>query len=347
MIDPVKLRRRLDEVWTLLSQDASAAGHEVMRACALTLIAVIDEDGGADSAAQVLAELMRGHPSRTILVRLTAGSGGELEADVDARCWMPLGGRQQICSEQIVIRASEATLGEIPGVLLPLIVPDLPVVLFCPSLRGWRSPAFAALAAPAGRLILDTFLAPQPLEALTAVLAQNQLHHALLTDLSWTRLTRWRALLAQVFENELYRAQIRRFTEAVVQYEGADALRLPPTCLLLAGWLASRLGWTPEQARSQLRFEHLPADQPAGKLDGFALAAPGEPAVRISIRRCGASSAEVRVEMGRSEPVMNRVALAPSDPVLLLGEELGIRAADPIFAESLERAVLLGRLLAS
>src|SRR6185436_3357769 len=117
MIDPVKLSRRLDEVWTSLGQDASAHGHEVMRACALTFIAVIDEDPGADAAAQVLAELMREHPSRTILIRVAAGTDALLEAEVDARCWMPLGGRRQICSEQIVIRASEGTLAEIPGVI--------------------------------------------------------------------------------------------------------------------------------------------------------------------------------------------------------------------------------------
>jgi glucose-6-phosphate dehydrogenase assembly protein OpcA len=345
MIDPIKLNGRLAEVWTSLGQDASAHGHEVMRACALTFIAVIDEDQESDAAVQVLTDLMREHPSRTILVRLAAGSDALLEADVDARCWMPLGGRRQICSEEIVIRASEGTLAEVPGVILPLIVPDLPVVLFCPSVRGWRSPAFSALAAPAGRLILDTFQAPRPLEALAAVLDQSHGQQALLTDLSWTRLTRWRALLAQVFENQLYRAQIRRFTEAVVYYEGTDASRLPPTCLLLAGWLASCLGWSAEQARTRLRFEHRPAGNPGGKLGGFALSVQEEPAVRVLIRRCGASCAELRVEMGRTEPVMNRVSLTPSDPVLLLSEELGLHAADPIFAESLECAVRLGRLL--
>ncbi|HYM12359.1 MAG TPA: glucose-6-phosphate dehydrogenase assembly protein OpcA, partial [Bryobacterales bacterium] len=195
MIDPEKLRRRLDEVWAGLGRQADGAGHEVMRACALTLIAAVDEEADPEAVAESLAALMREHPSRAIVVRLAAGAGDLLEADVDARCWMPFGARQQICSEQIVIRCTEETLSEVPGVILPLVVADLPVILWCASERARRSPAFAALAAPAGRLILDTFLSPDPAAGLASLAAElrQRASARLVTDLSWTRLTRWRA----------------------------------------------------------------------------------------------------------------------------------------------------------
>src|SRR6185436_12372294 len=121
MIDPEQIRRRLTEVWTSL-------GDEVMRACALTLITVVDSENSPSTITQTLAELMPEHPSRSIVVRLE--SEDCLEADVEAQCWMPFGQRRQICSEQIVIRCSVNTLDQVPGVVLPLIVPDLPLVVW-------------------------------------------------------------------------------------------------------------------------------------------------------------------------------------------------------------------------
>src|SRR5712692_9107112 len=169
MIDPEKIRKRLDEVWAGLGRQASAENHEVMRACALTLIAVVDAGGPSDGASETLAELMRQHPSRAILVRLAAVENDILEADVEARCWMPFGARRQICSEVIAIDCSEKTLGDVPGVILSLVVADLPVVLWCASDRARQLPAFASLAQPAGRIILDSRRAERPLELLASL----------------------------------------------------------------------------------------------------------------------------------------------------------------------------------
>src|SRR5712692_8449098 len=169
MIDPEKIRKRLDEVWTGLGRQASVESHEVMRACALTLIAVVDAGKLSEAASETLADLMRQHPSRTILVRLAAGQADVLEADVEARCWTPFGMRRQICSEVIAIDCSEKTLGDVPGVILPLVVPDLPVVLWCASDSALQSPAFATLAQPAGRIILDSRRAERPLELLASL----------------------------------------------------------------------------------------------------------------------------------------------------------------------------------
>lgn len=366
MIDPEKLRREIDEVWVTLGQQANAEGHEVMRACALTLIVAADEDADPDALAETLAALMREHPSRAIVIRLAAGAGDLLEASVDARCWMPFGGRQQICSEQIVIRCTEKTLTEAPGVILPLVAADLPVVLWCASDCARRSEAFAALAEPAGRVILDIVRSPDPAAALAGLAAEirQKAGTCLRADLSWTRLTRWRALLAQVFENELYRRQLPRFSEMNVCYEGPGGGRIPITALLLAGWLTSRLGWQAEGApgsrsasgaeavlsfrrtggEAQLRFCRRPADCRMPRLVSFDLLARDVPPTRVAVARTGEVCGEVTVDVAGLEPVMNRVSLVRSTDVLLLGEELSIYRPDPVFEQSLESAAEIARL---
>lgn len=348
MIDPEKIRRRLDEVWGSLGRQADAEGHEVMRACALTLIAVVDAEDHSETIAETLAELMREHPSRAIVVRLAKGQGDALEADVEARCWMPFGQRRQICSEQIVIDCTEKTLADVPGVILPLAIADLPVVLWCASERAWRSGAFPELAEPAGRVILDTMRVGHPLELLEAMKSRRGRAPGLglIADLSWTRLTRWRSLLAQVFENELYRKQIPNFSEVVIEYEGIEGAPVPPTGLLLSGWLLSILGWRWEGGLpAGLRFCRRPADCRPARLAAFELLSHHEPVTRIAIARSGESCGEVRVEVAGLEPVRNRVSLPRSTDRLLLGEELAIYKPDPTFEQSLEWAVRVGRAL--
>lgn len=306
MIDPEQIRRRLTEVWTSL-------GDEVMRACALTLITVVDSNDNPSPITQTLAQLMPEHPSRSIVVRLEPEDC--LEADVEAQCWMPFGQRRQICSEQIVIRCSEKTLDQVPGVVLPLIVPDLPLVVWCASRQAFRSPAFPALTASAERVLIDSFRIPEAFPAPG------------IADLSWTRLTRWRALLAQVFENKLCG---RDFSTLTVYHERTR----PPAALLFAGWLHSRLN-----------IPHIDFQandlEPTGRISGIELACDS---ARIAIRRLSDSTGEVRLELAGRDPVMNRVSLAPSTDLLLVGEELSIHSRDLIYEQSREEALRLAEV---
>jgi glucose-6-phosphate dehydrogenase assembly protein OpcA len=359
-IDPEELRARLDQVWAALARDAVADGHEVMRACGRTLLSVVDQSRESDDVLEMLAGLLHANPSRSIVVLLAAGDTEQLAADVDARCWMPSGSRQ-ICSEQIVIRCSERTLAEVPGVVTPLVAADLPVVLWCASERARRSPAFPSLAAPARRIILDTFSAELPLEALETLIEQQRRSPALIADLSWTRLTRWRALLAQVFENRLYRAHIPDFNRITIQYQDQSG-RIPPTVLLFAGWVTSRLRWQPQktqpaaESRKILSFqrpngpalvtlEHQDSLDSPESLLSFGLGGEAAAAPRISIGRVSEACGEVRIEAAGLDPVMNRVSLPAPTDLMLLGEELAISQRDPAFEESLERAVQIARNL--
>ena len=316
MIDPERLRRRLSEVWTAL-------GDEVMRACALTLVAVVDPAAGPEEAARTLAELMPEHPSRAVIIRLEDGPPDLLDADVEAQCWMPFGQRRQICSEQIVIRCSDQTFGEVPAVVLPLVVPDLPVVVWCASRRAWLSSAFPNLAASAGRVIADSAAIPEAFGA------------AGVADLAWTRLTRWRALLAQVFDNEVYRRRILEFSSLAIRHEGTRS----PAALLFAGWLASCLAWDDDRLRA-IRFETT-GDDGVGRLLGFDLAGGS---ARVSVHRTGDACGQVLLEASGQKPVQNRVSLAPSTDRLLLEEELSIQAPDPVFDQSRRWALRLAEI---
>ena len=98
-----------------------------------------DAGGAAESQADcqqlrhTLGVLMHDHPARAIVLRLNEKPG--LDASVFSQCWMPFGKHQQICAEGIEITAGAMELTTVAQLLLPLIVSDLPAVLWC---RGGR-----------------------------------------------------------------------------------------------------------------------------------------------------------------------------------------------------------------
>jgi glucose-6-phosphate dehydrogenase assembly protein OpcA len=135
------------------------------------------------------------------------------------------------------------------------MVPDLPVVLWCASRRAFCSPAFPALAALAGRILADSYYIPEAFSALGVA------------DLSWTRLTPWRAQLAQIFAHRPDRGVAS--WSLTIQHNGPR----PPAALLFAGWVASRV------SLERLVFQST-GDSPAGDLVSFEFR---EPAARVSL----------------------------------------------------------------
>ena len=103
----------------------------MLRACAMTLVVVADAQEDAADSRRDAGVLMHDHPSRAIVVRVRDAEAPELEARVFAQCWMPFGQRRQICCEQIEISTLELSLADVPAVILPLVVADLPVILWC------------------------------------------------------------------------------------------------------------------------------------------------------------------------------------------------------------------------
>ena len=358
-IDPAVLTKEIDGLWSDLAERSEGDERALMRACSLTLVVLADAGENAAGVSETLAGLMQTHPCRAIVVRVSAGDSDRLEADVRAHCWTPMGGRQQICSEQIEIEASEASLTELPSVLLPLIVPDLPAILWCRSERAFSSPVFRELRELAPRVIMDIEKFRRPDQALTR-LAQH-ISGDVTTDLSWTRLTRWREMVAQAFENPACRCRVAEFRDIVVSYRANADEGIPASVFLMAGWLVNSLGWKwtgasmPAGEDPVLRLSHAGTEarvtfRRAGdggvgsRLARLEMGSEGEEPVRVTLER-EADHLEIRVEAVNSKPVGMRVWFPPSQDGSLLGEELRVLEKDPIFESSLSTAAKMAALL--
>lgn len=298
-ISPEVIRRELSDLWVSLAEGAEAEG--VLRACSMTLITGVDESDDPAQTGETLARLMREHPSRAIVLRLRSGEDAFLSSRVFAQCWMPFGHRRQICCEQVELTATAATLPDLPAVVLPLAIPDLPVMLWCRSAALFAQPTFGFLAAMADKTIVDS--AGFGLGALRAFARKHRT-----ADLAWTRLTRWRELIAQIFENRAYLADLPRITAIRVTHEGEQ-----PTvsALYMGAWLKRCL------PGAALYFER-------GATSSVSLEADGD--VHTSIRISGETGVEVEVRGHKTHTVF-----PPADDYALLREELSIPGRDPVF----------------
>jgi phage tail protein X len=160
VVTPERILKDLHSLWAQLGKEPSE-GHGVLRACAMTVIVLADDDpaGAADraatarerSVAQTLGLVMQEHPHRAIIVRVRAASEPLLDCHVTAQCWRPFGRQQQICCEQVEMTAAEASLADAEPVLLAITAPDLPVAVWCRSPRLSDLSSLARLYARADR----------------------------------------------------------------------------------------------------------------------------------------------------------------------------------------------------
>ena len=309
VIDPERILRDLRDLWAQLAKDQGGAGG-VLRACSMTLIVVAEHDDVADAelARKTIGVLMHGHPSRAIV--LTPREGGEFSARVFAECWMPLGGQQQICSEGIEITADSEQTDEVARLLVPLIAPDLPVVLWCRGPRAFLDRSLDPLFPLANKIIFNTRAVRHASSAIE-FLRRMRKDGRQVADLAWTRLTGWREAVSHLMDACDGGWLAAANGEVRIEYGGG---RPGTRTLYFARWI--------ERALPGANVALLPVDGGPG-VHSVVFAGCG---AGTSVRLGEGSSLEVRSSERRYSAVL------PADSEeCLMREELSILGKDPVF----------------
>ncbi|WAX80638.1 glucose-6-phosphate dehydrogenase assembly protein OpcA [Streptomyces sp. KMM 9044] len=191
----------------------------------LTLVIVTDEENAYD-ALKSAGDASREHPSRTLVVikRVSRPHRGRTQSRLDAEV---LVGADAGTGETVVLRLYGEVADHAQSVVLPLLLPDAPVVVWWP-VDAPLDPAGDPLGALGQRRVTDTYACEQPVRELAA---RADSYTPGDTDLSWTRITPWRSMLAAALDQVACEVQ-------GVEVEGEES---NPSCELLAMWLADRL----------------------------------------------------------------------------------------------------------
>ena len=311
-VAPEQVLKELAGLWVSLGKQ-EAEGTGVLRACSMTLVVAAEETEDPQAIWETLAALMPEHPSRAILLRVSPEPERAMAARVFSQCWMPFGQRRQICCEQIEIAVSTAGLPHLPPVLLPLAVPDLPLIFWC------RSPALLApeLGAMASKTVVDSARGFD-----LGTLREWTRAGRVVADLEWTRLTRWRELIARIFENRDYLARLPAITGVRVAFHGEQPR---PAARYMGAWLME----CARAAGAQPRLAFEPGAREGGLLR-VELQGPG---LEVAAERTEAGCAEARVG-----ELISRISLPRPAEHALMAEELAIPGRDPVFEAVLAAA---------
>jgi glucose-6-phosphate dehydrogenase assembly protein OpcA len=282
------------EISAALLNARRSAGSPAM-GMVLTLIIVCDESE-YEEAMKASMEAGREHPCRILLVVSGPGRRTALHAEVRIGEGTP--------GEVVIIRMRGEIAAHSASVIRPLLLPDSPVVIWWPG-KPPTNLAEDELAQLAGRRVTDASAAGRPLAALQT---RADSYTPGDTDLSWTRLTPWRALLAAALDQ--YPSKIKSIL--------VEAERNNPSADLLAAWLKNRL---------ELDVTHQVSDGP-----GITAVRLGTAAGDIAITRPDGLLASYAVP-GQPERL---VALKRRDVTDLISEELRRMDPDNVFESTVK-----------
>ena len=316
-VRPERILHELAELWVSLGKTETSG---VLRACAMTLIVIVDTAEDAVAAGATLGELMHEHPSRAIVLKLEHVAREKLEARVFAQCWMPFGGRQQICCEQIEIASSCDRMAGVTPVVLGIMAPDLPVVIWSRSARILELPEFEQLLPLARKIIVDSRDLGPPAEALRRVRSLGAGRREV-ADLEWTRLTRFRETIAGTFDDPKLLDRLRQIERITIRHGSAQPLG---GAYYLGAWLHSVIG-----ERCKLDFQRTGApDDPVSGVE--LMAGDWKASFQLADGTLAVNAGGMR----------SRVAAASLSDYTLLREELSILEADTIFERALDAAII-------
>ena len=237
----------------------------------LTLLILADEESQAD-ATSAAVNAARQHPMRIVTLIPRPGKDTRLDADISV-------GGDDGPGEVAVLRLRGLLSEHANSVAVPLLLSDTPVVAFWPGTAP-DIPADDPIGRHAQRRITDCAAAVDVVRELEI---RKVGYRPGDTDLTWTRLTPWRSVLASTLDQ----------SPGVISRAVISAEELNASALLAQTWLKRRLKVPVElevtsgPGITQVHLETSGGDVTVNRSDGVnaVLTRPGTPDSRVALAR--------------------------------------------------------------
>jgi glucose-6-phosphate dehydrogenase assembly protein OpcA len=301
-----------------LLRERHAANQALAPARVLNLVVIVDHEWKGEIANR-LQRVGRYHASRTVLCAVQEG-----RSTLDARAVMsydePADGGLGVMREEVEIDIGPDHLQHLETIIDPVVVPELETMLWSPH---GHEEAIDMLLGMIDVILLDSDDQPDPPQSFDR--ATELLRSCYVVDLAWLRTTPWRERIAASFDEPDRIEALRSMCGLAVRHRPGSTA----SALLLAGWLASRLGW--RNGEVPVELEEVQQDAPG--LAGVTVRC--DDGLSVSLDR-GRGGLQLREEPGGRTW---RVLGASRGEAGILGE--GVRQAllrDPTYSPALAAA---------
>ena len=224
--------------------DKSGSVKVRMRTSVLTLVVMAPRPETAERAMAVINDLRQRHPSRAIVIAPTDPDGPSwMDAHIYAACQLNDRSDVEVCTEELLIKAGGELAQHPARVVAPLLIHDLPAVLWWPDDPSFGTKGFRDIVTIADRLLVDSGAFPESGTGRLAGLAEVVREGVAVSDIGWLRLSLWRELMAGLYDHPLLTRELEHIRAIRIDVaRPAQTFRLTKA-VYYVGWLAAMLGW--------------------------------------------------------------------------------------------------------
>lgn len=347
--------------------EAGSTEQVYMRTSTVNVIVAVDTEADAKRAEQNLSQLNDYSPSRLLILvrngRPAKAKTYSVSVKVEER--EHTRGVAPVRLETITILAPPDNDQSLASLSSPLLIPDLPDVLYVPYGPIAGNLLVSSLFELVDILIVDSVWTLDT-GASFAVLDDNRTRQDIsdINDIAWSRLLVWRQLVSQFFDQPAALESLDTIEEVQIVYAPTtdDGRCGRSSALLLAGWLATRLGWRAAGElvrfrngwRSTLRAgEHGKSREivltlvegggvdSCGCVEKIQIISGGNAQGEFEVERTSDDEITTTSELSGASPVTRLVHSRCPDDRFLISQELRRLHEDPTYTASLDFATLL------
>jgi glucose-6-phosphate dehydrogenase assembly protein OpcA len=247
--------RSIEELLSLLwiQREEEKDRPPPVRACTGNLVVYLEREDDRHDILEIVGEVVRVQPCRVILMSAYPDEPERpIEVSVNALCWLEGASKEKICSEQIQVRAHGKKVLDLPGIVVPLLVSDMPVFLWWRDRFLARQELFEKFEDHIDHVIFEGLHWKNLVEKVEQVLAitRRLKGRVGVTNFNWSRLLPWQMRIAQFFEPGMYQKDLEHLSRVAIEYHTPEEQQEGRffQALLLTGWLAGQLEWRLEGA---------------------------------------------------------------------------------------------------
>lgn len=297
------------------------SGDEKTRASLINLAVYNENPGSLESNSSVVRGIAGEHAMRAILIEADPGAdGSDAEAWISMHCY-PRGTKGgAVCSEQISFRLGGLAARSLQSVVFSHLDSDLPLALWWQA--DFHPPVEGTLWRWVDRLLFDSRDWSNTAEQFALVSAIVSLPEARTVpcDLNWARSLPVRQALAGLFDIPQALPELGRVRHLGITHAPDNRT----TALLLAGWLADRLGWHLDSPNSFRDPSGAPVTLTLCESEGASIASLHlvSEGASFEVRRDRDSDQYVTFASGAAIPSSGRMVRAPREETreILLAE---------------------------
>jgi glucose-6-phosphate dehydrogenase assembly protein OpcA len=190
---------------------------------------------------KVVQTFIEKYPSRVIYIQ----SFSDQERD-QLEVKTQQGKKDNINYDQILITVSKSQLHEVPFVILPKLVPDLPIYLVWGQNPTSDNEILHQLEKLATRFVFDSECANDLQDFSAKMLGKIAGLKIDFMDVSWANISGWRDVIAQTFNSSEKLEYLNQCSRLLIKYNRLESkfIHHPSIqAIFLQGWLAAQLGW--------------------------------------------------------------------------------------------------------